>query len=153
MNEVEKIEDQLRRAFEGEAWYGDSLDEILAGVTAEQAAARPIHQVHSVIEIILHLAFTEDVMRRRIEGEDAGFSEGEDLFYVEEASEDAWMDAKAKLKASHRKLIEVVHSLKEEDLERNVIGRNHSIYFLLHGLIQHQVYHAGQIAVLKKAQM
>ncbi|PYS49114.1 MAG: hypothetical protein DMF68_11105 [Acidobacteria bacterium] len=153
MNEVERIEDQLRRAFEGEAWYGDNLDEILAGVTAEQAAARPIRQVHSIIEIVLHLAFTEDIMRRRVEGEDARFSEGEDLFHVEEASEDAWADAKAKLEASHRKLIGVVHNLKEEDLERNIIARNHSICFLLHGLIQHQVYHAGQIAVLKKAQM
>lgn len=74
MTEVERIEDQLRRAFEGEAWYGDGLSEILAGVTAENAFARPVPQVHSIVEIVLHLSFTQDVMRRRVEGEHATFS-------------------------------------------------------------------------------
>jgi uncharacterized damage-inducible protein DinB len=153
MTEVERIEDQLQRTFEGEAWYGDSLSEILAGVTAEMASARPVGQVHSIMEIILHLSFTEDVMRRRIEGEHATFSEGEDLFSVEGVSEDAWKDALVRLETSHTKLREVIRKLKEEDLEAKVAGREQSVYFLLHGLIQHLIYHAGQITVLKKAQV
>jgi uncharacterized damage-inducible protein DinB len=153
MTEVEKIGDQLRRAFEGEAWFGDSLSEILAGVTAEKASAHPVPQVHSVVEIVLHLIFTEDVMRRRIEGERATIHEGEDLFSVGEVSEVVWKDTLVQMETSHRKLREVIGKLKEEDLEAKVVGQEYSIYFLLHGLIQHLIYHAGQIAMLKKAQV
>ena len=153
MTGVGKIEDQLRRAFEGEAWYGDSMSEILAGVTAEKASAHPVPQVHSILEIVLHLIFTEDVMRRRIEGERAIISEGEDLFSVGEVSELVWKDTLVQMETGHRKLREVVGKLKEEDLEAKVVGQEYSIYFLLHGLIQHLIYHAGQIAMLKKAQV
>jgi uncharacterized damage-inducible protein DinB len=151
VNEVKRIEDQLNRAFLGDAWYGDSLTEILAGVSAEKAVAHPVSNVHSILEIILHLTFTQDVMRQRIEGEDVIINGAEDLFFVETASEAEWKEAVEMLEISHQQLRKVIHNLSEADLHRTIVNQNHTVYFLLEGLIQHLTYHAGQIAILKKA--
>ena len=151
MNEVQRIEDQFSRAFSGDAWYGDSLTEILAGVSTERAVAHPVSNIHSILEIILHLTFTQDIMRRRIEGEDVIINGAEDLFFVETASEAEWKEAVEMLEISHQQLRKIIHNLSEADLHRKVVDRDHTVYFLLEGLIQHLTYHAGQIAILKKA--
>ena len=62
------IVDELRRAFYGEAWHGDSLFEILRGVTAAQAAARPIKTAHSIWELVLHISAWDGAARRRMTG-------------------------------------------------------------------------------------
>ena len=55
MNEIRKIRSQIRRAFEGQAWHGPSVKELLADVTAEQAAAHPVAGAHSIWELALHI--------------------------------------------------------------------------------------------------
>jgi uncharacterized damage-inducible protein DinB len=68
MTEPFRLADQIRRAFEGNAWHGDSVVELLAGVDAKTAAARPIKNAHSIWEILLHIAAWDDVIVRRIGG-------------------------------------------------------------------------------------
>ena len=68
MTETFRLADQIRRAFEGNAWHGDSVLELLAGVNARTAAARPIKNAHSIWEILLHIAAWDDAVRRRIGG-------------------------------------------------------------------------------------
>jgi uncharacterized damage-inducible protein DinB len=150
MTETERIIDQLKRAFDGEPWYGDSLNNILTDVTAQIAAARLFPNALSIWELVLHLTFTEEIMRRRIEGEAAEFSDREDFPPVEDMSEAAWRETLENLANSHRKLIATISSLADAQLNDTVTGRDHSKYFLLHGLIQHLIYHAGQVALLKK---
>lgn len=151
MTEVERILDQLERAFDGEAWYGNSLREILVDITAEKAAARPFPQALNIWELVLHITFTEEIMRRRIEGERADFSNSEDFPAVQDTSETAWQQTLENLENSHRNLKNTINRLDETELNEKVAGWDYSKYFLLHGLIQHLVYHAGQIALLKKA--
>ena len=69
MTESFRLADQIRRAFEGNAWHGDSLLELLADVNAKTAAARPVKDAHSIWEILLHIAAWDDAVRRRIGGE------------------------------------------------------------------------------------
>jgi uncharacterized damage-inducible protein DinB len=152
MGEVRRINDQLRRAFEGEAWHGPSLMEILSGVTAEQAAAKPLVAAHSIWEIVLHIAFWEEVSRRRLEGDDAKYQAEDGLFTISDTSEEGWQAALEKLKQSNTALREAVARLDDERLRERAAGQEYSIYFLLHGVIQHDLYHAGQIALLKKSQ-
>jgi uncharacterized damage-inducible protein DinB len=71
MTEIERILDQLRRAYEGEAWHGPSVREAIAGVTAAQAHARPLANGHSIWELVHHIAVWEDVGRRRLGGDRA----------------------------------------------------------------------------------
>ena len=151
MDEIERIDDQLRRAFEGHAWHGPSLRELLADVTAEQATARPIPGAHSIWEIALHIAAWHEGVRRRVEGERVELSAEEDWPPVASTSEAAWQDALAVLERTHTELRRTVSRLADARLQEMVVGKDHSVYVMLHGLIQHDLYHAGQIALLKKA--
>jgi len=152
MNEIERINDQLKRAFEGKAWHGPSVSEVLAGVTAEQAAARPISDAHSIWEITLHIATWERVGRRRIqESAPIDVSDDEDWPEVEDTSEEAWKRTLDEVRGNHLSLREAIAGLDEARLGDIVPGTTYSVYFLLHGVIQHDLYHAGQIALLKKA--
>ena len=151
MDEIKRIDDQLRRAFEGHAWHGPALRELLADVTAEQATARPIPGAHSIWEIALHIAAWHEGVRRRVEGERVELSAEEDWPPVASTSEAAWQDALAMLERTHTELRRTVSRLADARLQEMVVGKDHSVYVMLHGLIQHDLYHAGQIALLKKA--
>lgn len=151
MSEARRIKDQLRRAFEGEAWHGPSLMELLADVTAERAAAKPIAAAHSIWELVLHITFWEEVSRRRLEGDDTKVQAEDGLFHITESSEAGWQEALAKLRSANEALREAIAGLDDESLQEKSAGQEYSIYSLLHGVIQHDLYHAGQIALLKKA--
>jgi len=151
MDEIKRIDDQLRRAFEGHAWHGPSLRELLADVTAEQATAKPIPGAHSIWEIALHIAAWHEGVHRRVEGERVELSPAEDWPPVASTSEAAWQDALAVLERTHTELRRTVSRLADASLQEMVVGKDHSVYVMLHGLIQHNLYHAGQIALLKKA--
>ncbi len=152
MQEIKRIADQLKLAYEGEAWHGPSLRELLNGVTAETAVKKPLAQAHSIWEIVLHITAWENAVRRRIEGEALELSQEEDWPPVNDTSEAAWKNALAALEAGHKQLREAIQRLDDSQLEGLAAGQKYSVYFLLHGVIQHDLYHAGQIAILKKAQ-
>jgi uncharacterized damage-inducible protein DinB len=150
MSEVKRIASQLRRAYEGRAWHGPSLKEILGGVTAEQAASRPLTQAHSIWEIALHIMAWESAVLKRIEGEYVEEPDEGDWPAVEDASESAWQAALATLEDKHMKLRAAVARLEDGRLNEPLAEGKPSAYFTLHGVIQHTLYHAGQIALLKR---
>lgn len=151
MSEVQRIEDQLRRAYEGDAWHGPALRELLADVNAERAAARPLANAHSIWEIVLHVAAWDGAVRRRVEGEKVDEPPEGDWPAVTDTGEAAWQEARARLERNHRALRAAVARLSDAELYEKVGGGGSSRYGTLHGVIQHQLYHAGQIALLKKA--
>ena len=151
MSEIKRINDQLKRAFEGKAWHGPSVSEVLEGVTAEQAAAHPVPDAHSIWEITLHIATWERVGRRRIqESAPIDISDDEDWPSVEDTKEESWKTTLDELRSNHEALREAIAGLDEARLRDIIPGTIYSVYFLLHGVIQHDLYHAGQIALLKK---
>ena len=151
MSEKKRLNDQLKRAFEGKAWHGPSVSEVLEGVTAEQAAARPIVGAHSIWELALHIQTWERVGRRRIqEFVPIDVSDEEDWPKVTDTSDAAWAKTLEELRANHQALRAAIRELDETRLDEIVPGTTYSVYFLLHGVIQHDLYHAGQIALLKK---
>ncbi len=150
MNEVEKTLNQLEINFRGDAWHGPSLMRLLADVTAEQAAARPIQNAHSIRELVLHIKVWKDAPRRRLAGEAFEPTPAEDWPEVTDTSEAAWENILKELEASHEKLAEAVSKLDDSQLHEPATGTDYSNYFMIHGVIQHDLYHAGQIALLKK---
>lgn len=151
MGEVARIQDQLRRAFAGEAWHGPSVLEALAGVDAESAAARPLSGAHSIWEMVLHLAAWEDVVRRRLSGEAVtDVSDALDWPSVDTEGSAAWESSLRRLREGHRGLEEALAGLEDARLEQTVPGESDTVYTMLHGVIQHDLYHAGQIALLRK---
>jgi uncharacterized damage-inducible protein DinB len=153
MTEIERILDQLKRAYEGNAWHGPSVREALAGVTAAQAQARPLTNAHSIWELVQHIAVWEDVGRRRLEGDRApvDISSPEDWPLADEKNQTAWEQAKAALDRGHESLREAIARVPESRLDEPIFEGMSTVYVTLHGVIQHDLYHAGQIAMLKKA--
>ncbi len=152
-SEAARIADQLRRAFDGDAWHGDSLFEILDGVTAAQAAARPIARAHTIWELVLHIAAWDDAVLRRLGGAAVTLSDAENFPPVTETSDAAWRKTLAEVRRVHEELVSAVAALADSRLNEIVPGKkgaHYTFYYMLHGVVQHELYHAGQIALLKK---
>ena len=154
MTETFRLADQIRRAFEGNAWHGDSVLELLAGVNARTAAARPIKNAHSIWEILLHIAAWDDAVRRRTGGAAVTLTDEQNFPPVRDASEAAWSQAIDSTKSIHHELIKAVASFPDSRLGEQVPGKTqnyHNFFYMFSGVVQHELYHAGQIALLKKA--
>ena len=156
-SEIDRIVDELQREHEGDPWHGSPLRQLLSGVRCEVAAARPIRNVHSVWEIVLHMTSWKNEVRRRLSGAPAGTPEEGDWPPVPSPTDEAWTAALERLEDAHRALVAAVRQLPESTLfeptndprERET-GTGVSRYVLLHGIVQHDVYHAGQIALVRK---
>ncbi|MGA7382568.1 MAG: DinB family protein [Terriglobales bacterium] len=155
MSETARLADQIRRAFDGEAWHGDSMLELLAGVDAETAAAHPIKGAHSIWELLLHVAAWDDAVLRRTGGAAVELSDRENFPPVSDTSETAWRKAVEQVKKKHDALVKAVAAFPDSRLHEQVPGKKEKYYdhfYLFSGIVQHELYHAGQIALLKKAQ-
>lgn len=145
------VADQLRRAFEGDAWHGPAVLELLQDVDAAAAAAKPLPDVHSIWELLLHIAAWDAAAIRRLAGE-KWQPEGTANFPLvpKKVSEAEWHKAVAHAKETHDALVRTVADLSEARLRERVPGKKYDFYHMLHGVAQHELYHAGQIAILKK---
>ena len=151
MTNTERIADQLRRAEGGEAWHGPSVRELLAGIDAKAAAARPLPEAHTLWEILLHMTVWLEVVRRRItEGRALEPPPEEDWPAPGEPTEEAWQAAVERHQRAYRDLVELLARLDDEDLQERVAGKDYDASIMLYGIVQHELYHAGQIALLRK---
>jgi uncharacterized damage-inducible protein DinB len=158
MAEVDRILDQLQRAFDGDAWYGPSLSDALDGVDARQAVRRPIAAGHNIAEIVRHVTvWTREITRRLRTGLAQDLEEA-DWTETTATNDDEWAAMLDALDDAHAELVAETKRLTDADLERMIgdmrdraLGSGISRYVMLHGLVQHHVYHAGQISLLRKA--
>jgi len=149
--ECDRIADQLFRMVEGDAWHGPPVRALVADVSAELAAARPVSAAHSIWELVLHMTAWAQVARRRLTGEIVELTPAEDWPPVPVVTAEAWTDATGALERAHADLRRTALALGDGHLEDRTPGRPYSLYVLLHGLVQHTAYHAGQIAIIKRA--
>src|SRR5215212_8832817 len=119
--ELSRLEEQLRRALEGEAWHGPSVLEALEGVSARQAAAHPINGAHSIWELVLHLCGTYGLVLRRLGGDGRQLTEAEDWPCVPESSAENWMASIRLLKQLNDDLRQAVKSFPVERLEQPLV--------------------------------
>ena len=147
MRPIERLLDQLNRAYGGEAWHGPALRQLLEDVTEEQARAQPIAGVHSIAEIVAHIQATMDMVSVRLAGTPRELTAEEDWPDVTRTS---WPAALDELDNAASRVSDAVARLTPEDLDRVVVGKDFTTYVMVHGVIQHNLYHAGQIAILKK---
>ncbi len=151
--ETVRIADQLRRAFGGEAWHGPPLRELLAGVTAEQAMALPVKTGHTIWETVLHI---DAYVSATVVAAEGGvmpkvYGTSNDWRTVPEGSEAAWTSTVEGLFAAEERLAVAVERFPDERLGEVVPGREYPFYHLFHGVVQHSLFHGGQIAMLKRA--
>ncbi|WP_375415749.1 DinB family protein [uncultured Hymenobacter sp.] len=158
MPELPRLLDQLRRAFDGDAWSGPSLLATLDGLSAAQAAARPLPGAHSIGELVRHLASWAETVAQRVARQQLVPAVAADWPpFPAEATDDAWQAALQELRAAHAHLLAAAVALPEAALDtllqappNQPAGAPTSGYVLLHGTAQHYLYHAGQVALLRK---
>jgi hypothetical protein len=112
MTETHRINSQLKRAQEGQAWHGPSLREALDGVTAEQAAAKPIPNAHSIWELVNHIITWEQVARRRLDGEaEIEVPDEANFPPVTDTSVSSWQATLKALEASNRSMRDGINKI------------------------------------------
>jgi uncharacterized damage-inducible protein DinB len=154
MNELDHLVDDHRRALEGDAWHGPALNEVLRGVTAKRAAARPIAEAHTIWEIVLHIEAWDRVVMGRLAGKPIELSDEENWPTIRVTTEAAWKRATKLMVTTHGKLSRAIAALDVRGLDKPYVpGGQNNLAHLLAGITQHELYHAGQIAVLKKARI
>ena len=146
MTEVRLLLELLDEAFDKKSWHGPNLRGSIRGVSAQQAAWRPNPRAHNIWELTLHAAYWKYVVRRRITGEKRGsfVLTGSNFFpRPVEMTGHAWRADIEILQAEHKKLRDVVASLPSSN-------HNPKILHLIRGAAAHDLYHAGQIRLLRR---
>jgi uncharacterized damage-inducible protein DinB len=151
MNEVQRIADQLKRAFEGNAWHGPGVMEVLNDVTAQQAITRHFEAAHTIWELALHIGAWERACLSRLHGERAELTDVEDWPPIPDTSDAAWQQVKTNLQLGNQELRSAVQAIDPQRLDEPIVPGMPSVYITVQGVVQHDLYHAGQIAILKKA--
>ncbi len=152
MTEIDRILDQMDRAFSGDAWHGPPLKSLIDGLHAEDASKHAVEGAHSVWEIVHHITAWNTIVRRELMGEAVSVTHEQDWPPVPEFSEAAWQKAIEDLIEARSQLRAAVGGLRGDQLGEKPSRRtDNSRYVMLHGVVQHDLYHAGQIAVVKKA--
>jgi len=138
----------LQRSFKKNAWHGPSVREALENVTPELAQKR-IPGTHSIIELVAHMTSWRMFVVRRLQG-DADFQVSDDANFP--AATD-WVATLAALEESHTQLMDALKTFPEDKLHETVPNASapYSFYILLHGIVHHDLYHTGQIMLIRRA--
>jgi uncharacterized damage-inducible protein DinB len=153
----DELIDALTRSFNGEAWHGPAVADVLADVTAEEALYRPAKHVHSIWEITLHIAAWAGEVASRLRGQPPGEPEDGDWREARGLDNDAWEEAIQEVFSARDELIAAIREQSDADLAIMIgshpepaLATGFSRAASVLGVIQHNAYHGGQIAVLKK---
>jgi len=151
--ELHRIISLLQSTFEGDPWHGPSVQATLKNITSGQASARPLQACHTIHELVSHMTAWRTFTREKLSGHrEYDITKPEqDWPTTVNDSEKAWEQTLLNLDISQQQLLEELAKVTDDKLRETVPGRKYDFYFLLHGIIQHDLYHLGQIAMLKKS--
>ena len=149
--ETHRLDEQLRRVLEGDAWHGPSVLELLVDVSAARAASHPIAGAHSIWELVLHITSDYSLVLRRLSGDGHPVTGAEDWPACPAPTEENWQQALRDLRVSSERLRQAVRDFPEERLDEPLVPQvPYSAHTQFVGITQHSLYHAGQIALLKR---
>lgn len=152
MSRGQRVAEAIERSVSGPMWHGPALTDLVGDVTADQAAAHPVAGAHSIWELVLHVTAWTEIARARLVGSArADPTPEEDWPPVSDESPDAWRATVERLKTAHRELAADIAGLDDASLIGRVPGKDHSVLVMVHGIVEHDAYHGGQIALLKRA--
>jgi uncharacterized damage-inducible protein DinB len=150
MAEKRRLLDLLDRAHRAKAWHGPALLESLAGVTPAMAAKRVVKGAHTIWDLVEHVATWNDAVALRLSGGVPQVTPETNFPKLSRPTPAAWKKSLRRLAASQRRFRNAVAKFPEARLGRKRPGTPTTWYVLIHGQIQHQLYHAGQIAMLRR---
>ena len=146
MNKCAEIADDYRRVTVAGAWYGPSLAELLARITPEQAVTKPEGGTHSIRELLQHLLLWNERVRKTSETCPMPKWEAEKEWGEAPVP---WNELLERWNKSRDLLEERLRNFPVGDLGKQTPGRTYPYEFLLHGIVQHTIWHSGQIAMVR----
>jgi uncharacterized damage-inducible protein DinB len=150
MTDQERIRWLIEHIRDGYGWHGWGVDTLLKDVTATEAASTATPGTHSIWQIVLHVILWREVASDRIEGREVSGPAAElNWPTVRDTSESAWAAARTRLEASGKRFVETMASLPGSRLDENVAGEPYTFADMLYGVLHHDIYHAGQVAVIR----
>ena len=152
-SEINLLLDGINEGYKKKAWHGPNLRGSIRGLTAKQAAWRPGTNRHNIWEIVVHCAYWKYVVWRRITGEKRGSFplKGNNWFERPmEKTESVWRQDIKLLEDMHRLMVEAIAQLKPSDLKQFPKGSKYDNRSTIFGIAAHDVYHAGQIQLIKR---
>lgn len=166
MNELELVLARFRQSFEKGSdygpsvsegsWHGPTLMESLEGVDHTQATARPIKGRHTIWELVNHCAYWMNAVTSSLRGMGMVSVGGAEDWPGSGETTEEWAIDIARLREAHWELIKAIEALGECDMEKRLGSHFGARYFeftyrkMLHGISDHNLYHAGQVSLLKK---
>lgn len=150
----------LRKGHSSSPWYGPATADLLADVSPAMAAAKPVADGHSVWEIVLHTTGWQREVARRLRGATPSLPDEGDWPEPPappNTTQEAWDQAQAALRESLEQLADAVASLSDQDFDARIgtssrpLGTGVTKAETVIGMLQHNAYHSGQIALLLKA--
>jgi len=153
MTEKDRIREQLRRSIDGDAWHGPAVFETLKGLSAKQAAARPLSHSHTIWEITLHITVWIEQVQGRVRGDKSCRDLPPERDWPpqpDRPDDTAWQALQDRLRRAHGAFALEIVRFDDSRLDQPILEDMSSVYVTLHGVVQHNLYHAGQIAILRK---
>jgi uncharacterized damage-inducible protein DinB len=155
VTERERLIEMLDRVHDGDAWHGPSVMSVARAVQPQHVEMRPLPAAHTIGEVARHIVGWRDEVRERLGGKQPSLPACGDW---PAPPAGGWQATLAELERSHDQLREAIESLPASRLDEAVapareasLGTGVSFAVMLHGIIQHDAYHAGQMALLNKA--
>lgn len=151
-NELKMYAAQLEESFSGEPWFGRNIQDILAEINENIAFQKPNGQ-HSILELLFHMInwrqFTINRLQKMTE-KGSSFFEENDWQVLDHNDKSLWQKGIEELNNSQHTLLNLLNKMKEEELQTPVQDRDYEYRTLINGIIQHDIYHLGQIAYIRK---
>lgn len=150
--EILLIAEQLKDAYEGEPWFGRNIKEIMNEIDEAIVFEKPNGQ-HSILELLWHMITWKEFTFSRLQNDNQKslhYFEENDWRELDHSNKTLWQQGLQQFEKLHNELIEIIQRQKDELLPQQVGGRKYDFRKLLYGIVQHDIYHLGQIAYIKK---
>ena len=150
MNEAHRIQTLFIDLYDGHPWLDVTLKDTLRDITREQALQRPVKNGNTIWEILNHLIAWRQTVLKRVQGETIDSPANNYIEKIKDPSEEAWRDTLERLETTQKEWLYVLNTFNEADFEKEYATNHHSYYKHIHGIIQHDAYHLGQLVLLAK---
>ena len=149
MSEVKFLRDQIETTFKGDSWHGPNLVNTLKDIDYKQALKRPMKQRHTIWELTDHTSFWMEEVRKSVQDHKGLEPDMDENWPEMGATEEEWKQSVARLEAAVNTVLDALAEWRDEELYEVVPGEKYTFKQMLHGMVHHNLYHAGQINLLR----
>lgn len=152
-DKIELLTGKIEKVYSGNPWYGNSIKSVLKDIDPKTAFTKAARNVHTIAELVAHIIAWREFVISKIKG-DSDFKITQKLSFdwkrIDRNEKTAWKNLLNALEKNQHEILTTLKKLDDDFLELHVSRRRYNIEFLIEGGIQHDIYHLGQISLLKK---